>query len=175
MPEQNDDNHVETEDVDLPTEETSKTLEEFKSEDNNEGQLMRAYLGRREGKCVLYLQVAEEVEKFFSSGTIDESEEWHGGDGYHEFYYKDYSEEFEKHLEMKNDKFGGNYIKDKQVNIALLRTVGLSDGVEFELPGDYSEESLLDSMKELKEEVEIMYKQYIRPVQIRSSLSIVQT
>lgn len=163
----------EQEDEQLKTD-NGKSLEEFKSEENNEGQLMRAYMRRRGGKCVLYIQVAEEIEEFFSSDTVEQSEQWHGGDGYHDFYYKDYSEEFQRHTEMKNDRFGSKYIKDDHVNIALLRTKGLSDGVEFEVPGKYSEDSLLDSMKELKEEVEIVYKQFIRPVQITSSLKIVE-
>lgn len=163
---------TEDENEELKTD-NGKTLEDFKSEENNDGELMRAYMRRRGGKLVLYLQVAEEIEEFFSSDTTEQSEQWHGGDGYHEFYYKDYSDEFRRHTEMKNDKFGGKYIKDNHVNIALLRTIGLSSGVEFEVPGKYSEDSLLDSMKELKEEVEIIYKQFIRPVKITSSLTLI--
>jgi len=151
-----------------------KTLEDFKSEENNEGQLLRAFLKREGGNCKLYVQVSEEIEEFFSCDDIDQSSQWHGQDDYHEFYYKDYSDEFRKHVDMKNDKFGGSYIDNGHVNIALLRTVDLSEGVEFEVPGKYSEDSLLDSMKELKEEVEIIYKQFIRPVRIEGSLSLTQ-
>lgn len=152
-----------------------KTLEEFKSENPEEGHLLRAYLKRKGGRCLLYIEVSDEVEEFFSSDRVDESSQWHSSDEddeYHEFYYKDYSNEFEKHVQMKNDSFGGDYVKNDHVNIALLRTVGLSDGVEFELPAQYSEDTLLESMKELKEEVEIIYKQFIRPVNITGTLTL---
>lgn len=152
-----------------------KTLEEFKSENPEDGQLLRAFLRRKGGKCVVYVEVADEIEEFFSSDNTDQSSEWHssdGEDGYHEFYYKDYSTEFDKHVQMKNDAFGGNYVDNGHVNIGILRTVGLSDGVEFEIPAQYSEDTLLESMKELKEEVEIIYKQFIRPVNIQGSLTI---
>lgn len=152
-----------------------KTLDEFKAENPEEGQLLRAYLKRKGGRCLLYIEVADEIEEFFSSDTRDESSEWHNSDAegsYHEYYYKNYSSEFEKHVQMKNDSFGGDYVKNDHVNIALLRTVGLSNGIEFELPAQYSEDTLLESMKELKEEVEIIYKQFIRPVSITGSLTL---
>lgn len=156
-----------------------KSLEEFKEENLEENELSRMYLERRGGRCVMHIEVADEIEEFFSSEDKGQSQEWHSSDEedqYHEFYYKNYSEEVKKHLQMKNDSFGGDYVNDGHVNIGLLRTVGLSDGlVEFELPAQYSEDTLLDSVRELKEEIEILYRQFIRPVTIHSSLTIAQT
>lgn len=149
-------------------------LEELRNEMDNEENLMVSYLKRDEesGDIELFLQVADEIEEFFTSEETEESSQWHNSD-YHDYYLKDYSNNFAEFTENRTDAFGGEYISASgEINLGLLRTVGISDGRVFKIENQYSEETLEDSVRDLKQAVKEIYKTFIGPIAIRGELTI---
>ncbi|MFU1780235.1 hypothetical protein ACM16X_02515 [Haloarcula japonica] len=148
-------------------------LQDFKNQPMKETTLFRAYSERKpNGKIQLYLQTHEQVEEFFKTEETDQSNEWEDGDGYHQFYKRQYEKhgdsELADYFSDKHDKFGVSYINNGKINLALLRTVGISNGIEFEIPASYSEETLTEAVDTLRQVTEEIYKKFIRPVKIKS-------
>lgn len=157
---------------------TKEEFEDFKSQDMEDGVLFRAFLRRnREGNIVLYVETDEAIENFFQTENTGESEHWaNDEDEFHEYYMKQYSRhdgsEMGMYFNDKNDGFGDSYVNSGKINVGMLRTVGLSDGVEFEIPETYSEETMKESVESLKNIVEEVYKKFIRPVNVMSEIRV---
>lgn len=148
-------------------------LQDFKNQPMEDTTLFRAYSERQtNGKITLFLQTHEQVEDFFKTEETDQSSEWENGDNHHRFYKRQYERqgdsELADYLSDKHDKFGASYIKNGKINLALLRTVGISEGVEFQIPASYSEETLTEAVDTLRKVTEEVYKKFIRPVKIKS-------
>lgn len=158
---------------------TKEQFEEFKSKEMDEGVLFRAFLRRnRDGDIVLYVESDESIESFFENEDTGQSEHWANDEQeFHEFYKKNYDsmdsdDEVGQYFAHKHDKFGDSYVQGGNINCGILRTVGLSDGVEFEIPESYSEETVRDSVETLKDIVEEFYKKFIRPVNVMTEITV---
>lgn len=155
-----------------------ESFEAFKEAEMDDNQLFRAWLRRNdEGKLVLYVECSEEIEEFYRTSSTGESDHWKNDDGeFHEFYKRTWDEysdsDMARYFKNKNYTFGNSYVADGRVNVGILRTVGLSDGVEFEIPSSYSEDTMEESIKGLKEIVVEVYKEFIRPVNVRTSVTV---
>lgn len=152
------------------------SLQKFREQDSND--LFRAFLHRTEdGDLVLYLEAAPEVERFFSTDDTGTSDHWFtDSEGAHEYYkrrYSRYGVEVENYFATKYDEFGNSYISSSgNVNKGFLRTAGLSDGVTFDIPTCYSEETLEQSVRELRDTVKELYKEFIKPVSISTTITV---
>ena len=133
---------------------------------------------RVNNSLVLKLKILPEIEGFFKSDEIRESQNWGNGQML-KFYRKQtlYSDSTEKgrFLGEYYDDFGSQFINGNKVNIAILRTVGSSDGfIELNLDNKYSEESLVSGVKELKNFILLLYKKFVKPIKIECSLQVVE-
>ncbi len=152
--------------------------QDFKEQDMDEGDLFKAIVHRQDnGKILFYMETTEDIEEFFQTENTGQSSQWkNGDDSFHNFYKRQYERngpsEMAEYFTGKNDKFGGSYVEQGQINIGLLRTVGISDGVEFEIPANYSEETLKESVETLKNVVEEIYKKFIRPVNVKTVITV---
>lgn len=133
-------------------------------------------LRREDDKMFLQLQVDESIEELFSDASTDRSSAWSGPSGHHTFYHIDgVPEEIEDYLRTNyptSTDYGGDYIEGDQVNISVLRTAGISDGVEFEIPETHPESLMVKAQKDLRDTVADLYKTFVRPVVIDASLTV---
>lgn len=117
----------------------------------------------------LYIEIAPEIENFISEsfGHVEKSSQWGNGGEYHEFYYNtDLSNGLADFFDGKYNSYGGEFIEDGKVNIALLRTKGLSEGKHFELSTYYANERKVEAFQQLKTTVCKLYNQFIKPVEL---------
>lgn len=173
---------TESDDTTETLENGEEYFEEFKAEDMDDDTILRAFLRRNDsGDMVLYLESTQELEDFFDTGRTGESSHWYNPDDDAHTYYKrsynydDFSDDnsdLAEYFHTKNDTFGNSYVQNDKINVGLLRTVGLSDGVEFKIPDSYSQETMEESIRMLKEEVERLHKQFIRPVNVMTEISV---
>lgn len=153
-------------------------LKDFKNKDMEEGTIFRAFVHRKtDGKLLCYIESTEELENFFKTPETGESNQWkNDSDTYHNYYKRQYSTgdntALADYFQDKHDKFGGRYVSQGRINLALLRTQGLSNGVEFDIPETYSEETIKDSVESLKTVVEEIYKEFIRPMNVMTEIKI---
>lgn len=155
----------------------TKKLESFKTKNMDRDTIFRAFAKRKKsGKLLLYLQSAKELEKFFQNQRTGESSNWGNRESYHSYYKKSAYEDYPKadeYFSKKYNKFGGNLVSSSgKVNLGFLRTVGLSDGVEFELEAKYSEETIENSIRSIKDVVEEIYDKFIREVSVQTEVDV---
>lgn len=137
-------------------------------------QLFYSHIERREdGKLDVTIKTCDALENLFKTDDTRESSEWHSGDDYHEFYHRDavrdQNEELESFMASHYDNYGAEFLnQDGDVNLSLLRTVGISDGdgVEFVVPANTSEDKMMEALSQLKEAAIEMYKRWQRPVEM---------
>lgn len=122
---------------------------------------------------VIELYVHEDIVSVFQSDNVRQSEEWCDEDKeYHEFYLKDYSDSLSKILSDYYDEFGRGLIvgasgakkDDVEPNIAMFRTVGLSDEKQTFLVTDeqHSEECVISAQEKLKDLCNEIYDELVR-------------
>jgi predicted DNA-binding antitoxin AbrB/MazE fold protein len=153
------------------------TLQQYRETKMDEDGIFRALVQRQKsGKLKLYIEGKEELEDFFKTEETEQANQWTSGESYHDYYLRQYERngdsELAEYFSDKHDKFGSDYVQNGKINVGLLRTVGLSEGVEFEIPETYSEETLKESVKSLKTVIEEVYKKFIRPVNVTTQISI---
>jgi hypothetical protein len=152
--------------------------DDFKEQEMDEGDLFKAIVHRQDnGKLLFYMETAEGIEEFFQTEETGQSNQWKNGEqSYHDYYKRQYerdgNSDMAEYFRDKNDKFGGSYVDAGKINIGLLRTVGISEGVEFEIPESYSEETLKESVETLKNVVEEIYKEFIRPMNVKTVITV---
>lgn len=153
------------------------TLQEYRETEMDEDGIFRALVQRQKtGKLRLYIQGTEELETFFKTEETEQSQNWTSGNSFHDYYLRQYERNGDsslaKYFSDKHDKFGSDYVNSGKINIGLLRTVGLSEGVEFEIPETYSEETLKESVESLKTVIKEIYEEFIRPMNVTTSISL---
>ena len=121
----------------------------------------------------LYVKVSPEIETMFKSGLKEKSSNWGVNGEEYEFYRRQYTGELGVYMSGVFDSYGGAFIDNMgNINTGILRTVGLSEGKEFEIKERYSEETLIKGVRDLKKNVVHLYKNFVRPVKINMSLRI---
>lgn len=153
------------------------TLQQYRETEMDEDGIFRALVQRQKsGKLRLYIEGTEELENFFKTEGTEQSNQWKSGDSYHDYYLRQYERDGDsvlaEYFSDKHDKFGGDYVYSGKINVGLLRTVGLSEGVEFEIPETYSEETLKESVESLKSVIKEVYEEFIRPMNVTTQISI---
>jgi hypothetical protein len=153
------------------------TLQQYRETEMDEDGIFRALVQReKSGKLKLYIEGAEELEDFFQTEETEQSSQWKSGDSYHDYYLRQYERggdsDLAEYFSDKHDKFGSEYVRNGKINVGLLRTVGLSEGVVFEIPETYSEETLKQSVESLKTVIEEIYEEFIRPMNVTTQISI---
>ena len=153
------------------------TLQEYRDTQMDEDGIFRALVQRQKsGRLVLYIEGTNELENFFKTEETEQSNNWTSGDSYHDYYLRQYERGGDSSLadyfSDKHDKFGNSYVNSGKINVGLLRTVGLSEGVEFEIPETYSEETLKESVESLKKVIKEIYEKFIRPMNVTTSITV---
>ncbi|MHA1880431.1 MAG: hypothetical protein ACTSYG_08540 [Candidatus Heimdallarchaeota archaeon] len=143
--------------------------------------IFEAKLKRKDGSLLIYVKVAREIEELFkriASGQSKKSKIWGVNiSDTHEFYLlpekndKQTNEIF-KLLEPYANNYGADYIVNERINVALLRTKGLSEGKWFKMDDYYSADTIIEGLKDLKKVVAILYKNFISEIQVEASLTI---
>lgn len=121
----------------------------------------------RNGHNRLYLKVDKIIEDFFKkySNGEETSRKWTGK----RFFKGVTSEELQNYLSNHYNDYGGKVIKNGQFNVALLRTIGISSGQEFEILSDeiYTDVNMRNAIESLRAIVTDIYKRFIKPVQVK--------
>ena len=151
-------------------EEWRKEGEERREEKKRvETRIMEIEVERNE-EVIINIRVAKEIEEFFkrNSTGIGESSNWGMN-----FYKVTYNGELGEFFRRVYDRYGEMLVDDRKVNIAILRTVGIGERtVTIRMKNEYSEETLVSAVKQLKEIVKEIYQKWIRRVVIRCKLEI---
>lgn len=133
---------------------------------------LRASLKRTKNGCFVYIEVDEQLEELFQTEETQQSNYWCNDGDCHEFYLRDYGVDLERYMGERYDSYGDTYVRRGKINAALLRTKGLSDGKVFHIDDHYSEETLVESLKQLKEIGRELYQQYVRPVRVTTRVTV---
>src|SRR3990167_10768835 len=124
----------------------------------------------RNGEYKLKLKVCSEIEEFFKTHSREKrtSARWEGC----KFYTID-SDVSMFFVDCYND-YGQKLVYNNRFNMALIRTVGLSEGKEFKIPIDeaYTDETMRLAILDLKQKVVQFYKSFIKPIKINLRLTV---
>lgn len=123
---------------------------------------------RENGKTKLYLKTAPEVEAVFRTEQTTVSTVYKDEDTFHNFYKQLSNEDNLVNLvdNVRLNSYGTQLFDGYRKNLSLLRTVGISNGILFEIQGLIGEEMLEEWSRTLKEFILKLYKSYVRPVEI---------
>ncbi len=123
---------------------------------------------RENGKTKLYLKTAPEIESVFRTEQTNESRVYKDEDNFHSYYNQLSNEDSLVSLvdNIRLNNYGTQLVDGYRKNLSLLRTVGISNGILFEIQGLIGEEMLEEWSKTLKEFILKLYKSYVRPVEI---------
>lgn len=124
----------------------------------------------RNAEIIITIRAAAEIEDFFRrhSEDVGESQKWGT-----KFYRVRYDGEVKNFFSSRYDEYGLPFVNGGKVNVSVLRTVGISEGpVKIRMNNEYSEETLISAVKELKGFTKELYQRWIRKVVIRGKLEI---
>lgn len=151
------------------TETKKETLEKTATANNK--QILNLEI-ERNGSIKIKIKVASEIEQFFrENGTIKTAINGLGTNKAIKYY----------NLENSNREltacFNVNDINEKliysgYINSAILRMVGISEGVELSVNQLISKDALTESAKMFREGLISFYKRYINPIHISTALTI---
>ena len=160
---------------------TTKKQISIESNFDNSNKLLEMKLERTEDKnsLSLFIKTHKRFENFMKelgNGQTGESEQWKDTEGeYHEYYYRDYNncQDLKNLFTGYNNSFGDRFYEQRTdtVNLAVLRTVNLSEGVEFQLPNRMSPETAKKQVKEIRDVVAKIYKLFLKEYEIKATLS----
>lgn len=167
------DDHVQDAEEEVENEEEDEEVEEVVCDD-----LFTSELSRRNGGLHLYIEMSDEMEEFLSGSKVSESSNWSSEEEQHRFYHIDgLDEEIKEYLEdnyPSSSDYGEEYIQNGEVNMSVLRTVGLSEGAEFELDETHPESVLVKAQIDLRDAVVDLYKTFVRPLQVNATIEVKQ-
>ncbi len=132
--------------------------------------ILTTKLERENGEIHLFIKTNSEIEHFFNKNCdVHTSTAWTDkNDNPLQFYKKN-----EGTVHNGFDLYGDRLLDiDGGINIALLRTVGISNGITFKFKGVWSEDQLINAMKGLKDLTKSLYSNYIKKVKINVKLEI---
>lgn len=133
--------------------------------------VMVAKLSRVSGATYLFIEVAAEIEELFTTSRVNESSQWSDGDDHHAFYQQEYTGELLDLMEGHYDDYGREIINDQgQINKAVFRTAGLSEGKTFKIDGPFSETSLKEGVQELRQFAEQLHDTFLSTTILVSEL-----
>ena len=160
---------------------TTKKQISIESNFDNSNKLLEIKLERTEDKnsLSLFIKTHKRFENFMKelgNGQTGESEQWKDTEGeYHEFYYRNYDncQNLKDIFRGYNNTFGERFYdyNTDTVNLAVLRAVGLSEGVEFQLPNRMSAETAKKQIREIRNVVAKIYKLFLKEYEIKATLS----
>lgn len=132
---------------------------------------------RKNGSLYIRIKVAPEIEEWFEAKcAVKKSNSWKEGSGYHRFYhYETIGGEAKRFISRRFNNYGTHYFDSShnKVNVAVIRTVGIGDEFqEFVMDDQYSKETLLDGMRQLRDFTKELWQNYIKPVRVHSEASI---
>lgn len=132
---------------------------------------------RRDGKLFLRVKIAPEVEEWLEAKCRKEqSGSWKDGEGYHEFYhFGDVEGQPRRFMNNHHNNYGGDYfdVRSNKVNVAIIRTVGISEEAkEFVMMDKYSKQTLQEGMLQLRDFTKKLYKKFIKQVRVRGKATI---
>lgn len=146
--------------------------------DRDDDFIFRSSVERRsDGDLEVTVETCDELENIINVSDTRESSEWDDGMEGHAFYHRDAvreeNEAIADFFESRYDNYGDSYIGSSgDVNIAMLRTVGISSdgGVTFVVDGNYSEETILEGVNDLKEAAIQLYKEWCQPIRVEATV-----
>lgn len=129
------------------------------------------------------LFVHPDIEEIFKGEKVDVSSTWTDPNGEpYEFYtepHYDTNTELGGYIHNQGcySNYGNYFFKeDGTPNLAVLRTVGISSHpLVFKLRRPYAEETLIEGQRVLKQFIVKLYHDFIRPVTIKTELTIIDT
>jgi len=135
---------------------------------------LRAKLKRTRDGSFVHIEADDRIEDLFRTERTEQSNYWCSNGDYHEFYRRTYDNDLAQFMDQYYDSYGDTYVSDGDINVALLRTKGISDGKKFYINNHYSEETLIESLKQLKQISKQLYQQFIRPVHVTTRLTVTE-
>ena len=129
---------------------------------------------KRNGSIYLKIQIDPTIEDLFRNENVRTSSRWTQADGTPLDFYRLPSTATDLSREFRYDDYGQNFLNEEgRVNFAILRTKGLSGGIEFKIPETgHSQETLEKAAKDLRDKIAIIHKKYCKPVAIKGYLEI---
>jgi len=152
----------------------NKTKKVVKKDDNK---ILVMNVNRENGKTKLFIKVSPEIENVFKTEDTHESNIYKDGDTKHFYYLRkpDTEEELNNLVsDTRISDYGNQLFDGYRTNLSLLRTVGISEGVNFEITHLIGEEMLTKYAERMKIFVLKLYKQFIRKVEINVVLEKVE-
>jgi len=130
--------------------------------------LLLMKVNRVEGKTKLSLKVSPEIEGLFKKEQKRESNIYKIDGRKLSFYeWDDNEHNYERVMSnVELNTYGREFLRSGEFNFSVLRTVGISEGVDIEIDKLISEETLTEWSKNLKDFTVKLYKNFLKPIEI---------
>ena len=130
--------------------------------------LLLMKVNRVEGKTKLSLKVSPEMEGLFKKEQKRESNIYKIDGRKLSFYeWDDNEHNYERVMSyVELNTYGREFLRSGEFNFSVLRTVGISEGVDIEIDKLISEETLTEWSKNLKDFTVKLYKNFLKPIEI---------
>jgi len=131
----------------------------------------------RDDRIEVTFRVASEIEHFFmlTSERSKNTSKWVDQGGNHPDYYlwKGNGSDAlaDAFMAAHLNAYGGKLFDGERVNVSILRTVGASDGITLVFDDMMSKETLEEIARQMQDFVRKLYKQFIRRVVVRTSIT----
>jgi len=142
--------------------------------DRHKRTLLTLKVKRTPNGLSLFLKSAplENVFKAIAEGREDYNQDsrWPEVSGYR----LESGHELTRHLHGSNlifNKWGDRLDAGGYYNLSVLRAVGLSQGVRFELPGPYSSSFIKERINQLKSWAKNLYRDFLSPIDLQLTIT----
>jgi hypothetical protein len=133
---------------------------------------------RETGEIFISLKIPSEIEEFFkttSNGDVQQSEAWFQKDK-GVMFYKQPAELEKKLLEIDDyvfSSYGFGLMKNGKINVAILRSVGVSKGIKIHSKGfeSFSNADLQDYVRKLGLYIKILWESNVSTTRIKSVIT----
>ena len=136
---------------------------------------------RKNGEQILSIKTVEEIEKLFTSDEVVRSEIYKDERGVGLEFYKfksdvyKFLENYNKYKEFKVvlDSYGQAFMEERVVNLSLLRTKGISEGVKVKIDKLIVDNEVKAWIEELAKFIKYLYSNFVVRTVVKASINFV--
>lgn len=137
-------------------------------------------LTREDGKQILTIKVSAEIEKLFKTDETQTSERYVDSDGDGLEYYTEkasLARFMEKYNRVSSNRvelarYGTELFLDGKPNLSVLRTVGISEGIEVEVTDFVVDTEIQAWCQTLADFLKFMYNGFIAKATVKASINL---
>lgn len=127
---------------------------------------------RKSGELYLYIKTNNELESFFKTNRTNTSDIYHNGQPLEFYGLKHVLRDIQSQYGQNLREYGKELRMGMGYNFSLLRTKGISQGIELELTELLSKELIEDYIVNVKEFIKKLYRDYIKDLEVKTELEV---